>query len=29
MKTHIEHKFLSVRQKCLPIDNLHAVVREL
>ena len=28
MKTYLEHKFLSVGQKCLPMENLHAVVRE-
>jgi len=22
-KTHLEHKFLSVREKCLPIENLY------
>jgi hypothetical protein len=25
---HLEHKFLSARQKCLPMENLHAVARE-
>jgi hypothetical protein len=24
----LEHKFLSVHQKCLPMENMHAVVRE-
>jgi hypothetical protein len=24
----LEHKFLSVRPKCLPLENLHMVVRE-
>ena len=30
MKTHLEHtcKFLSVRQKCLPMENMHEVIRE-
>ena len=28
MKTHLEHKFLSVQQTCPPMENLHGVVRE-
>ena len=28
MKTHLEHKFLSIRQKCLTMENMHEVVRE-
>ena len=28
MKTHLEHKFLSIRQKCLTMENMHEVIRE-
>jgi len=27
-ENHLEHKFLSARQKCLPMENLHGVARE-
>jgi len=27
MKTHLEHKFMSVQQKCVTMENMHAVVR--
>jgi hypothetical protein len=27
-ENHLEHNFLSVRQKRLPTENMHAVVRE-
>jgi hypothetical protein len=28
MKTHLDHKFQSVRQNWLAVENLHADVRE-
>jgi len=27
-ENHLEHKFLSVRQTCLSMENLHTVVQE-